>query len=121
MDRFDESEVRRILRERGVAEHVVRSGASGLVAAWRGFVERVEIGYALGIEEYRNDLDIRTLIEIAGLAAAVEREDARLRKMLTRTDVETWSSDVSGAFWVKGFPVNAAGQLLTDLRGLSFL
>lgn len=108
--------VRAILRERGAAAHVVRGGAEGLIAAWRRFVMQVEEGYPFGLEDYRNDLDIRTLISAAGLSGVVAEDDAKLRGLLTRTDVAVWSSDAPEAFWVRGYPANASGELLADLK-----
>ena len=111
----DES-VRAFLRERGAAAHVIDGGARYLIAGWRHFVHQVETGYPLGLEDYRNDLDIRSLIEQTGLAAQVADEDHRFQALLTRTDLEIWSSDVPGAYWVRGYPANASGTLLADLK-----
>jgi hypothetical protein len=108
--------VRHALRQRGAAEHLVRGGAPGLIARWRRFVAEVEAGYPFGLEDYRNDLDIRTLIGLAGLDSAVEAEDAHFREKLTDTGRAIWSSDVPGAFWVLGYPANASGDLLSGLR-----
>lgn len=116
----DES-VRAVLRARGAAAHTIRGGASGLIEGWRRFVEQVERGYPLGLEDYRNDLDLRTLIEVAQIGAEVAEEDARFRKLLIATDRAVWSSDVPQAFWVMGYPSNAAGELLADLQAESFL
>lgn len=113
--------MRAALRDRGAAPHVVRDGAAGLIESWRSFVGQVERGYALGLEDYRNDLDVRTLIEVVGIGPEVAEEDMRLRRMLTGTDREVWSSDAPRAFWVMGYPSNAAGQLLDDLRAESLL
>jgi hypothetical protein len=87
-----------------------------LPAEWRRFVDQVERGYTLGLDDYCNDLDIRTLIERAGLRHEVEGEDLRLRGLLTDTDRAIWSSDVPDAFWVRGYPANASGELLEDLK-----
>lgn len=108
--------MRALLRERGAAEHVVSGGAGKLIDGWRRFVEQVEQGYPFGLDDYRNDLDIRALIEAAGLAAEVASEDRRLRAALTRPDVEVWATDFPGAFWVRGYPANASGELLADLK-----
>jgi hypothetical protein len=110
-----EDAVRALLRERGAAVHVVSGGAEGLIAAWRNFVAQVEAGYPLGLDDYRNDLDIRTLIEVARLSDQVAEEDARLRRMLAHPEVVIWESDVPDAFWVRGYPVNASGELLEDI------
>lgn len=116
MDHSNDENVRRILRQREAADHVIAGGAAGLIEVWRKFVDEVERGYEFGLEDYRNDLDIRTLIDAAGLAPAVAAEDARFRRLLTVTSGPIWSSDVPGAFWIQGYPSNASGQLLDDLR-----
>ena len=61
-----DAEVREYLRENGYPEHIVREGRPGLLRRWREFVEQVERGYSLGLEDYRNDLDIRAILALAG-------------------------------------------------------
>lgn len=116
MARADDEEVRAKLRARGAADYIVREGAEGLLARWREFVDAVESGYRFGLDDYRNDLDIRSLIEAVGLGAEVAGEDARLRALLVTASQPVWSSDAAGAFWVSGYPRNASGELLRDLR-----
>ena len=111
-----EDPTRTRLRERGAAEHVIRGGAEGLISRWRDFVGEVERGYTLGLEDYRNDLDIRSLIAFAGLSAKVQAEDARLRGMLIPARRDIWSSDTQDAFWVHGYPRNASDELRQDLE-----
>lgn len=106
--------VRSRLRERGAPEHIVREGGEGLIRRWRDFVGQVEKGYPLGLDDYRNDLDMRTLIAFAGIEAEVSREDDRLRTLLAG-DQAVWESDCPGAFWVRGYPRNAQGELRDDL------
>jgi hypothetical protein len=113
--RPDDDEIRDRLRARGAAEYIVREGAAGLLSRWRAFVDAVESGYRFGLDDYRNDLDIRSLIEAAGLADKVAAEDARLRRLLTPAGQAIWSSDAPDAFWVHGYPRNASGELLSDL------
>ncbi len=48
-----------------------RRGGEGLVRRWRDFVAQVEKGYPLGLDDYRNDLDVRTLIAVTGLDTEV--------------------------------------------------
>jgi hypothetical protein len=119
--RADHDAVRAKLRARGAADYIVREGPEGLLARWREFVDAVESGYRLGLDDYRNDLDIRSLIEAVGLDAEVPGEDARLRALLAHTDEPVWSSDAPDAFWVKGYPRNASGELLRDLRAAGFV
>jgi hypothetical protein len=109
--------VRRKLRQRGVAEYIIQEGAEGLVRRWRHFVDQVEKGYPLGLDDYRNDLDIRSLIALAGLEAEVSSDDARLRRLLTEAGLKrpVWESETPGAFWVRGIPRNVLGDLRDDL------
>jgi hypothetical protein len=90
---------------------------AALVEAWRRFVDEVERGYPLGLDDYCNDLDLRSLIEEAGVASQVAEADARLRKLLIHTELAIWSSDTPDAFWVRGYSANAGGELLADLKG----
>ena len=112
----NDDSVRAFLRTRGAAPHIIAGGSEKLVAGWRHFVSQVEAGYPLGLDDYRNDLDLRGLIELAGLAIRVEDEDRRFRVLLTHTDAAVWSADVPDAWWVHGYPANASGELLADLK-----
>jgi len=87
-----------------------------LLARWKKFVDDVERGYPLGLDDYRNDLDIRSEIAEAGLAAKAQADDQRLKRMLGATKIKVWDSDVPHAFWVQGYPRNASGELLEDLQ-----
>jgi hypothetical protein len=112
-----DAEVQDYLRENGYPEHVVRDGPAGLVRRWREFVGQVERGYLLGIEDYRNDLDIRGIITLAQIDDAnVRALDERFRKLLTATGIRVWESGPGDAFWDFGYPSNAGAALLDDLR-----
>ena len=121
MARADDDPIRARLRARGAADYIVREGAEGLRARWREFVDAVESGYRFGLDDYRNDLDIRSLIEAVGLSADVAAEDARFRQLLKPVEEPIWSSDAPDAFWVNGYPRNASGELLRDLRAAGFI
>ena len=103
------------LAARGVPRHIVEGGADGLISRWREFIAQVGAGYALGLDDYRNDLDIRTLIELTGLGPRVVEEDARLRALLIAERTEIWSSDAPEAWWTHGYPGNAGLALRKDL------
>jgi hypothetical protein len=113
---LSDEEIARKLRARGVADHVVAGGALGLIASWRDFVSQVEHGYPLGLDDYRNDLDLRELIAAVGLDSRVASEDQRLRNALVSSPRTIWESSLPDAFWVHGYPRNASGELLADLR-----
>jgi hypothetical protein len=117
-----EAQVRHYLSENGYPEHIVREGRAGLLRRWREFIEQVERGYSLGIEDYRNDLDVRGII---GLAKADDADvyllDERLRKLLTATNVRVWESGPENAFWDFGYPRNAGPDLMEDLRNEKLL
>ena len=113
-----DKEVKEFLEDNGYPEHVVRDGKKGLLKRWRTFVEDIERGYTLGLEDYRNDLDLRGIISLLKLDAEVAEYDARLKKMLAHHDVLVWETteDRKSAFWIHGYPRNASGELLADLR-----
>ena len=108
-------EIRQLLEDYGYPPHVVRAGGDGLVAAWDKFVADVGRGYRLGLEDYRNGLDIRTLLAQAGLDDEVEDADRSLRAVLIHTGQQVWESAAPEPFWIFGYPSNASGSLLEDL------
>jgi hypothetical protein len=115
--RMTDSEIQDYLRENGYPEHIVRGGRAGLLKRWREFVEQAERGYPLGIESYRNDLDIRGIIALAKVEDAdVHALDARLKTLLTDTHVRVWESAPGDPFWDFGYPKNAGRDLLDDLH-----
>lgn len=109
--------VQEYLRENGYPEHVVREGRAGLVRKWRDFVEQVERGYRLGLEDYRNDLDVRAILAQANAEDdEVTTLDERLKKLLTACDKRVWESAPGEPFWDFGYPRNAGPDLMDDLR-----
>jgi hypothetical protein len=110
--------VHEYLVENGYPEHVVREGRAGLVRKWREFVEQVERGYSLGLEDYRNDLDVRAILAQAGAEdAEIFVLDERLKKLLVGTEKRVWESAPGEHFWDFGHPKNAGAELMEDLRG----
>ncbi len=110
-----EKQAAELLAARGVSARLLEGGAAGLLAEWTAFVDAVEAGYSFGLDDYRNDLDLRTLIAVAGLAELAAEDDERLRELLDG-DAAVWSSDVADAWWTRGYPRNAGPILLEDLR-----
>src|SRR5580698_5326115 len=110
-----DSEMAAYLRENGYPEHVVRAGRAGLIERWRKFVEEVERGYKLGLEDYRNDLDLRGIIAMLGLDEEVRDLDRRFEAMLTNREKRVWESSASDPFWDFGYPSNASARLLEDI------
>ena len=114
---MNDAQVQEYLRDNDYPEHILKGGRTGLVGRWREFIEQVEHGYSLGIEDYRNDLDVRGILALAEAEDAdVHALDARLQKLLTATDVRVWESGPGEAFWDFGYPRNAGADLLADLR-----
>jgi hypothetical protein len=112
------AEVQDYLRDNGYPEHIVREGRDGLLRRWREFVEAVERGYSLGLEDYRNDLDVRAIIALAGVEDdQVRALDQRLETLLTARQTRVWESAAGDPFWDFGYPRNAGPGLLEDLRG----
>lgn len=110
------------LRDNGYPEHLARDGRAGLVRRWRKFVEQVEHGYPLGLEDYRNDLDLRAIIALAGAEDdEIGALDGRFEKMLTARTVRVWESAANDPFWDFGYPANAGADLSEDLRAEGLL
>jgi hypothetical protein len=115
-------EIMRYLRDNGYPEHLVREGRDGLVRRWREFVEQAGRGYALGLEDYRNDLDIRAILRLAGVevdpevTAEIAELDRRLKALLVATELRVWESAPDDPFWDFGYPRNAGEELMEGLR-----
>src|SRR6266853_1283352 len=83
---MNDAQVQAYLRDNDYPEHILKGGRAGLVRRWHEFVDQVERGYSLGIEDYRNDLDVRGILALADAEDDdVYALDARLRKLLTAT------------------------------------
>jgi len=121
-----DAEVRAYLQENGYPEHLIKEGRAGLIRRWRQFVERVEHGYNLGLEDYRNDLDIRGILRLAGAEDKdVLALDDRLRAQLVPARHRIWESapvtSGNAPFWDFGYPRNAGEELLEGLRAENLL
>jgi hypothetical protein len=117
-----DEQVQAYLNENGYPEHVAREGRAGLLRRWREFVEQVERGYPLGLEDYRNDLDVRAILAMAGAEdAKVKALDQRFRTLLTGTGIRVWESAEGAPFWDFGYPENAGPDLIDDLRNEQLL
>ncbi|MCS7026975.1 MAG: hypothetical protein NZV14_19435 [Bryobacteraceae bacterium] len=116
-----DAEVKQLLKSEGYPEHVWKGGKKGLVEKWAKFVEEVEAGYRLTLEDYRNDLDVRSLIARLGLDEEVAELDERFRRCLVFSAKAIWECDQPHAFWIYGYPKNARGELKKDLRAEGFL
>ena len=115
MTDLSDDDIRQFLIDNGYPNHIVRGGREGLVRRWQQFVGEVERGYEYGLEDYRNDLDLRGAIEVLGLAAQVADADRRLEEMLVAREVRVWESLAGGASWDWGYPRNASRAFLADL------
>jgi hypothetical protein len=114
---MNETEIQDYLRDNGYPAHLVREGRAGLLRRWREFVESVERGYSMGLEDYRNDLDVRAIINLAGGEDdEVRALDERLKAWLIRGDVRVWESSAGDPFWDFGYPGNAGPDLMEDLH-----
>ncbi|HUA19574.1 MAG TPA: hypothetical protein VMB25_12580 [Bryobacteraceae bacterium] len=111
-----DEEMASYLRDNGYPEHLVRAGRAGLIDRWRKFVEQVEKGYKFGLEDYRNDLDLRGIIAMFGLDQEVGELDRRFEVLLTDREKRVWESAAENPFWDFGYPRNARGALLEDLK-----
>jgi hypothetical protein len=115
-------EVQAYLRDNGYPEHLVREGRPGLIRRWREFVEEVERGYRLGLEDYRNDLDLRGIVQQAGAEDdEVRALDERLKRVLEPARGRIWESAPGDPFWDFGYPRNAGPELREGLIAESLI
>jgi hypothetical protein len=111
-----DEEIAAYLRENGYPEHIVQAGRAGLIERYAKFVAEVERGYRFGLEDYRNDLDLRAIITLVGLDDLVQDLDQRLEAMLTHREKRIWESAPNRPFWDYGFPRSTGTRLLEDLK-----
>jgi hypothetical protein len=114
--KMTDQEMANYLRENGYPEHVVRAGRAGLIERWRKFVAEVERGYKLGLEDYRNDLDLRGIIAMLGLDDQVGEVDRRFEAVLIERDKRVWESSAANPFWDFGYPRNAGSEFMEDIK-----
>ncbi len=110
-----DDQIAEYLRTNGYPDHLVRGGRTGLIERWRHFVEEVEGGYKLGLEDYRNDLDLRGIIALFGMDEEVRELDRRFEALLTNRSVRVWESSGGDPSWDFGYPQNAGEQLMEDI------
>jgi hypothetical protein len=111
-----DDEIRDYLGDNGYPAHIVKGGREGLLQRWRQFVSEVERGYEFGLEDYRNDLDLRGVIRLIDAEPDAADADQRLQSMLTATDRRVWESADGDPWWDFGYPRNARGALKNDLE-----
>jgi len=111
-----DDQIAEYLQANGYPEHLVRGGRAGLIERWRRFVEEVERGYKLGLEDYRNDLDLRGIIAVFGLDDQVQDLDRRFEALLTHRTVRVWETSAGDPPWDFGYPSNAGKQILEDIK-----
>ena len=113
---MNDNEFRALLKAKGYGDHMSEMGRDRLLARWMEVVLLVERGYPFGLDDYRNDLDVREAISATGLDRDAAEADSRFRDLLTATDKRVWRSDIENDFWNLGYPKNASGTLLSDLK-----
>ena len=118
---MNDIEIRTYLQDNGYPGHIVRGGREGLVKRWNEFVREVEQGYEFGLEDYRNDLDIRGIIRLIGAEADAREADERLQSLLTAIDRRVWESSDGDPWWDFGYPRNVTGDLRADLESAGLL
>lgn len=115
-----DQEIRQFLEDNGYPRHVIEGGREYLLRRYREFVEEVERGYPYGLDEYRHDLDLRGVIAMLDLDDHVGDADERLAAMLVPARERIWESMPGEPFWDFGYPRNAGGRLLIELRSAGF-
>ncbi len=121
----DELIINEILKNRKVADHVIKGGIYKLLKNWKNFVKECEEGYKLTIDDYTNDLCTRDIIQDVldqvdvRLARIIHDEikefDDRLKKLLINTEKCVFGDcKDERRFWFFGIIKTAKGELLED-------
>ena len=114
-------DVQSYLDDNGYPAHVVEAGAPGLLTRWNAFVAEVEAGYPYRLNDYRHDLDLRGVIQLAGLEAEVADADQRFHVILPARQIRVWESSATEPWWDFGYPRNLRGELYKDLKRAGLL
>ena len=105
-----------------------RTSPAGLVEQWSGFVHECEIGYTMGWDEYRNDLQCRMLLDaiLTSPALREEPEFPEFRRNVDNIDCKFRELLIPGItlpieskfWWELGIPRKLGKRLADDLRDL---
>lgn len=132
---MSDDQIRRFLRARGVAAHVVDGGLDGLVTAWERTAAQIDAGYDLTLDDYLNDLDVRQIIEVVlraipepdgPLLDRMRAADARVRAATTLASRCVWGDGADDTWtarrnwWYFVVPNMPGDQLATDLANAGF-
>ena len=91
--------VERLLLARGCPPHIVAAGLAGLVDVWSEIVVAIDGGYALTLDDYQNDMDLRDLIAAAMDVASPEAR-AAVEERLTSADSRCLAQTTpTGCLW----------------------
>ena len=125
--------VRALLNARGCPTEVVDGGLTGLVDLWERIVGLVGNSFALTLDDYLNDMDVRDLIE-AALGAAAAQTIAPVEGRLAALDARLvgltapceclWGDDIADEegldsaieWWYFRRPLDMGPELRDDLE-----
>ncbi len=131
--------VRELLKERDCPPHIVEGGLEGLLENWEQIAQSVEAGYALGLDDYLNDMDVRQMIaetlplaapaQLAGLADRLDRADELMRSLVEPTESCLWGEEIAEEegwtphdnWWYFTRPRQADPDLLAEIEDATSL
>jgi hypothetical protein len=95
--------VRELLARRGCPPHVVEGGLEGLLAHWESVVDEVDAVYALGLDDYLDDMDARQLLAEAlavappaarqAIAPRLREADERMQRLVVLAGRCLWGDE----------------------------
>jgi hypothetical protein len=131
----EKKKIRKKLTELHYSKMVILWGIETILSDWQKFVKECETGYDDDIEEYKNDLDTREIIEklilslddailVNKIKEAINDEDNIFKGLLIQTDKCIWGPRVQKDYnynsvdqwWLFGVIKTASGKFLEDLH-----
>jgi hypothetical protein len=133
---MDAKSDREFLKAKGAPPHVIERGLAGLIEDWEKVVASIGQGYASGLDDYLNDLDVRQLLgETMQVVSEGERQkfqerlkkaDARMRSLTKPIPRCLWGEKVAKEegwsreknWWYYAQPLRADQELLEEIEKL---
>ena len=92
--------------------------AAQLLKSWVNFVNEVQLGSPVSLQEYQHQITVRQAIQEIGVTdSLLQSQDQKFQQLLVRNDIRIQNVNSSELLWLgKGVPRTISRQFLQDLR-----